>query len=431
MAKSVLHALGLAALASADPSPQILTAEVGTCQSGNVGLVYNMAKPCFDQCQESCPAVDDAITAYLTGGGKDGALAAVCEQSKAFECFLEEDHIGNCSVFFAQASSFGFTLPTNMDELNTTCTSSHLSAMVAVAEGRTLTATGHDGVIDGGDEREDEDQNEGEAVAASADEHDGVLEKGEREDEDQNEGESVAANAEEHDGVLEGGEREDKDYNEDEEEDEEAEGRGLSATGHDGVIDGGDERDDEDQNEGEAVAANAEEHDGVIEKGEGEDKDHDEDHEEDHNEEESVAAEAEELQAKDTSNVKPLLASALQGQVHSEASACSHGTVKMIYDMAPDCFNQCMSSCSAVGHAVNAYLTRGGQPAAIRSICHDKSSFACFVEPDHVGACGVFFTTARRYGFTLPANMDELDSHCTRRLRGGSPAATVAESTSP
>jgi len=155
----------------------------------------------------------------------------------------------------------------------------------------------------------------------------------------------------------------------------------------------------------------------VLEKGEREDQEHDE--------------ENEELEAEGTSNVKPLLASALQGQVHSEASACSHGTVKMIYDMAPDCFNQCMSSCSAVGHAVTAYLTRGGQPAAIRSICHDKSSFACFVEPDHIGACGVFFTQARRYGFTLPANMHELDSHCHRRLRGASPDVAAVATGAP
>merc|ERR1719188_973493 len=111
----------------------------------------------------------------------------------------------------------------------------------------------------------------------------------------------------------------------------------------------------------------------------------------------------------------------LEASVQTASSACHRGYVKKARDMAPRCIDQCSSSCYAVGEAIDAYLRRGGQPAAMKSVCRNKRAFSCFVTPSHVGNCRVFFDKARKFGISLPSSERDLDRRCGRRLAARNP----------
>mmetsp|Transcript_17342 Transcript_17342/g.49285 ORF Transcript_17342/g.49285 Transcript_17342/m.49285 type:complete len:164 (-) Transcript_17342:255-746(-) len=90
--------------------------------------------------------------------------------------------------------------------------------------------------------------------------------------------------------------------------------------------------------------------------------------------------------------------------------ACDSGLVGQIKSFAPDCINACPQSCGALGQAINAYLTKGGQPAAKRVICQHKGEFSCAF--DHWGACQKLADKAGGMGFKLPRSKGELYGGC-------------------
>jgi len=97
----------------------------------------------------------------------------------------------------------------------------------------------------------------------------------------------------------------------------------------------------------------------------------------------------------------------------SAGDACHSGKVGLMRMFAPQCFVPCMGSCSAVGKAVDAYFA-SGVSAAEQSVCRHKSSWACFVTPNHIGACQPLVKKAAKFGYHMPRSMGELDSLCSR-----------------
>merc|ERR1719343_732666 len=101
-----------------------------------------------------------------------------------------------------------------------------------------------------------------------------------------------------------------------------------------------------------------------------------------------------------------------------ERGACTSGLVGQIHDADPGCLDACPGACGPLGQAINAYLKKGGQPAAKREICKHKGSFGCAYK--NWGKCGPLFAKAKGFGFTLPTSQGALDSQC-RRGPGGNP----------
>jgi len=52
----------------------------------------------------------------------------------------------------------------------------------------------------------------------------------------------------------------------------------------------------------------------------------------------------------------------------------------------------------------------------LQSVCNHQEEFACFVSPEHIGKCKVFFAQASAFGFSLPSTVDELESQCSGRM---------------
>merc|ERR1712176_56191 len=86
--------------------------------------------------------------------------------------------------------------------------------------------------------------------------------------------------------------------------------------------------------------------------------------------------------------------------------SCHASMLGMLYRSMPSaaarCLNPCQSSCPALNGVINAYLTKGGQPAARRSICRNRYALRCLV--DHIGNCWEIVNKAKAYGMYLPTN---------------------------
>merc|ERR1719343_578470 len=93
-----------------------------------------------------------------------------------------------------------------------------------------------------------------------------------------------------------------------------------------------------------------------------------------------------------------------------ERGACTSGIVGQIHSADPRCLDACPGACGPLGHAINAYLTRGGQPAATKDICKNKGAFSCAYR--NWGKCGPLFEKAKGFGFDLPKSQGGLNSQC-------------------
>jgi len=95
-----------------------------------------------------------------------------------------------------------------------------------------------------------------------------------------------------------------------------------------------------------------------------------------------------------------------------EGNACSDGLVGKARAFAPTCIDACPQSCEPLNVALNAYLTKGGQPAAKKVICQYESAFECPVAPENIGKCLPLIAKVKSYGFRYPESVEELRSTC-------------------
>eukprot|EP00405_Crypthecodinium_cohnii_P047831 CAMPEP_0206574204 /NCGR_PEP_ID=MMETSP0325_2-20121206/29307_1 /ASSEMBLY_ACC=CAM_ASM_000347 /TAXON_ID=2866 /ORGANISM="Crypthecodinium cohnii, Strain Seligo" /LENGTH=164 /DNA_ID=CAMNT_0054078765 /DNA_START=88 /DNA_END=582 /DNA_ORIENTATION=- len=93
-------------------------------------------------------------------------------------------------------------------------------------------------------------------------------------------------------------------------------------------------------------------------------------------------------------------------------NSCTAGLVGQIRSYAPSCIDSCQQTCGAIGSAINAYLTKGGQPAAIRAVCQYKHQFGCFFQGNNLNKCRGLISKAAGYGFQLPTSQHQLNSQC-------------------
>jgi len=93
------------------------------CTSGMLGSVASTpaAKACIDQCQGSCPALNDALTAYFTKGGEAPAKKSICQNEGSISCFTEPAHIAKCMPMISMAKGMGFSLPTSPAAFKSSC----------------------------------------------------------------------------------------------------------------------------------------------------------------------------------------------------------------------------------------------------------------------------------------------------------------------
>mmetsp|Transcript_14449 Transcript_14449/g.36343 ORF Transcript_14449/g.36343 Transcript_14449/m.36343 type:complete len:150 (-) Transcript_14449:34-483(-) len=91
---------------------------------------------------------------------------------------------------------------------------------------------------------------------------------------------------------------------------------------------------------------------------------------------------------------------------------CSDGLLGKARDFAPTCIDSCPQACESLELALQAYLTKGGQPAAKKVICQYESAFECPVGPENIGKCLPLIAKVKGYGFRFPESAEELRSTC-------------------
>merc|ERR1711971_1215838 len=100
------------------------------------------------------------------------------------------------------------------------------------------------------------------------------------------------------------------------------------------------------------------------------------------------------------------------------ADSCSSGLIGMAMNKYPEtktCLAPCHSSCSTLNAIMTAYMTRGGQPAAIKEACARRSALSCLF--GHVQPCMGLVNKAKGFGMTIPTSAAQLSSMCSRRLQ--------------
>merc|ERR1712217_745006 len=105
--------------------------------------------------------------------------------------------------------------------------------------------------------------------------------------------------------------------------------------------------------------------------------------------------------------------------VVESADSCSTGLIGMAMNKYPDarkCLAPCHSSCPTLNAIMTAYMTRGGQPAAIKEACARKSGLTCLF--GNVQPCMGLVNKAKSFGMTIPTSEHQLNGMCPRRLRG-------------
>mmetsp|Transcript_25242 Transcript_25242/g.64305 ORF Transcript_25242/g.64305 Transcript_25242/m.64305 type:complete len:163 (+) Transcript_25242:143-631(+) len=96
----------------------------------------------------------------------------------------------------------------------------------------------------------------------------------------------------------------------------------------------------------------------------------------------------------------------------SEPSSCTSGMVGQVRSFAPGCLDACPQACGPLGVAMNAYMTKGGQPAAKTAVCQYKSQFSCFLSSSVWPQCKELVEKAASFGFTLPHSVPQLNAGC-------------------
>eukprot|EP00932_Pfiesteria_piscicida_P017596 SRR837773.4475.p3 GENE.SRR837773.4475~~SRR837773.4475.p3 ORF type:complete len:163 (+),score=72.40 SRR837773.4475:48-491(+) len=104
--------------------------------------------------------------------------------------------------------------------------------------------------------------------------------------------------------------------------------------------------------------------------------------------------------------------SAEEAEGEGEGNACTTGLVGQIHAFAAPCLDACSHACGALGQAINAYMTKGGQPAAMHVICHYKRQFSCALTGANLPKCKGLIDKAAGFGFKLPSSMRELHGSC-------------------
>mmetsp|Transcript_99610 Transcript_99610/g.214930 ORF Transcript_99610/g.214930 Transcript_99610/m.214930 type:complete len:171 (+) Transcript_99610:99-611(+) len=111
------------------------------------------------------------------------------------------------------------------------------------------------------------------------------------------------------------------------------------------------------------------------------------------------------------------------------SAGCSDGVVGKIRrssSSARRCIDACQGSCGALGRALDAYLTKGGAPAATEAICQEESAFHCYVTGGTRDLCSSLIDKAASMGFALPRSNGELARRCGRGAAALEDASTTA-----
>merc|ERR1712113_509048 len=93
--------------------------------------------------------------------------------------------------------------------------------------------------------------------------------------------------------------------------------------------------------------------------------------------------------------------------------SCHSGLLGMALKKMPSvwqCLGPCHSSCPAVNDVLQAYMLRGGKPAAERSVCHNKANLMCLV--DHIEPCMELVGKAATYGIQIPTSRSQFSTMC-------------------
>jgi len=394
-------------------------------------MARDMAPACIDQCSHSCPAVGEAINAYMTRGGQRAAIRSVCKNKWAFACFVKSNHVGNCRVFFDKARRFGFSLPSSERELNGQCgrmlaandsASEHIAAEAMAASVEEVAPK--DAAIDAVTKESEQPSPillEASVETASSACHRGYV-KMARDmaprciDQCSHScpavGEAINAY------MTRGGQSAairsvcknkwafscfvksnhvgncrvffDK-----------ARRFGFALPDSEGALNRQCGRmltanDTAEEASLDSAKASAESVvDNVASSGDLH----------------WVSSSSEAVVSSESKEPVVLTEVAVQATVETASSACQRGYVKMAYDMAPNCFDQCSSSCQSVGDTIRTFMTQG-RDVAFGTVCENKWAFACFIKPEHIGACQVFFARAKIYGFELPTSESKLNGMC-------------------
>jgi len=392
--------------------------EVSACQTGSVAVVYNLAPACFDACSASCPSLGQALDAYLSGGGPEASLTTMCSNVSAFACFVQPDNAGKCSVLLQTAKSFGISLPASESDLHESCaekakaSSPHDPETPATLEMavETTNSACRRGYVQMARRMAPRCIDQCQASCTAVDDAIGTY---------MTRGKGAAMRSvcnkkwafqcfvrPNHISACHVFFVKAKQF-----------GFDLPASEHDlnhkcsrALLAANVSSSPDEEASVKASNAGVDEMELVRVSSS-------------HSEENQHALRKDDISANVTS--EELAPVHLEASVETAGSACRSGYVGMVREMAPLCIDQCSGSCHAIGKAINAYMTQGGQPAAMRSVCRNKWAFACFVKPSHVGNCRVFFNKARSFGVSLPASEHDLNSQCGRML---STNDTVAES---
>jgi hypothetical protein len=100
----------------------------------------------------------------------------------------------------------------------------------------------------------------------------------------------------------------------------------------------------------------------------------------------------------------------VEAQAEVDAGSCRSGLVGRVYKVAPACMNACSYTCGPLSEAINAYLTKGGRPAAKKVVCRKKWAFACPLKRKNSKKCRPLIRKAS--GFGLPTSIGQLNRQC-------------------
>merc|ERR1712083_705543 len=97
----------------------------------------------------------------------------------------------------------------------------------------------------------------------------------------------------------------------------------------------------------------------------------------------------------------------------SSADACNSGLLGYAvkkYPSATNCLAPCHGSCSAVNAIMGGYMTRGGQPGAMKVACQRAGELDCLF--NHIGPCMEFVDKAKGFGLSIPTSREQLRNEC-------------------
>merc|ERR1712027_251001 len=100
----------------------------------------------------------------------------------------------------------------------------------------------------------------------------------------------------------------------------------------------------------------------------------------------------------------------------AESSHCRGRLIGMAARMAPGCLEQCESKgiCSAVQHAITAYMPRRNKAAVWEVVCDEQEAFGCLLEEANREKCQGLLAKGPSFG--VPSTAEEISEQCSSKM---------------